>query len=376
MLDSPTQVTDARAFLYYPGPLIPFRIHHPSSRCSVRPPARPNPALTEFHPGSSAPVVPSLSSSYRHAGSRNVRHARRHRFTEMIDAIEAAGMVPNATLHHFTHPDWWEDRGGFEREENLPAFLEYCRFCAATWGRRVKMWCTFNEPTCALVCGWLIGAHPPGKLMQFGLMGRVLCNILKAHAAAYTLMKAQPGCEDLQIGLVHHHVEFMPSSPWWAWLRPLCWWGTFWWGRDTVLHFLQTGEFTWHVPLWGKSAHLPPPRRRPCVLHQAMQARALRTPGQGTARLCCHECPAAAVVLPVYLACDTSHRLRDSPTGRTRHQESAVHRVCRQPRFWVPASLLALTAPGRATRWRPQCRHRGRERLRTVAVRLDRAAPW
>eukprot|EP00892_Ulva_mutabilis_P001999 jgi/Ulvmu1/117/UM001_0121.1 len=175
------------------------------------------------------------------------------RFTEIIDAIEAAGMVPNATLHHFVHPDWWEARGGFEKEANLPAFLEYCRFCAATWGPRVKMWSTFNEPTCALVCGWLIGAHPPGKILQIGLMGHVLCNMMKAHAAAYTQMKEQPDCSDLQIGLVHHHVEFMPSSPWWVWLRPLCWWGTFWWGRDTVLHFLQTGEFTWHVPLWGKT---------------------------------------------------------------------------------------------------------------------------
>lgn len=174
-------------------------------------------------------------------------------------------MVPNATLHHFTHPDWWEDRGGFEREANLPAFLSYCRFCAATWGRRVKMWCTFNEPTCALVCGWLIGAHPPGKMLQFGLMGHVLCNMMKAHGAAYREMKAQEGCADLQIGLVHHHVEFMPASPLWVHLRPLCWWGTYWWGRDTVLHFLQTGEFTWHVPLWGKSA-LPPASSCPLLL--------------------------------------------------------------------------------------------------------------
>ena len=65
-----------------------------------------------------------------------------------------------------------------------------------------------------------------------------------------------PGCHDIQIGFVHHHVEFMPTSPKYLWIKPFAWWGTFWWGRDTVLHFLQTGQFEWHVPLWGKSAPL------------------------------------------------------------------------------------------------------------------------
>jgi hypothetical protein len=83
---------------------------------------------------------------------------------------------------------------------------------------------------------------------------QVLCNVMKSHVAAYDAMKALPGCDDLQIGLVHHHVEFMPSDPKWFWVRPLCWWGNFWWGRDTVLNFLRTGRFEWWVPLCGKSA--------------------------------------------------------------------------------------------------------------------------
>ena len=85
---------------------------------------------------------------------------------------------------------------------------------------------------------------------------QVLHNILLSHADACAAMKALPGCGDLQIGLVHHHVEFMPANPSWFWLRPLCWWGTFWWGRDTVLQFMLTGKFEWFVPLWGKSAPL------------------------------------------------------------------------------------------------------------------------
>ena len=85
--------------------------------------------------------------------------------------------------------------------------------------------------------------------------------MLRSHATAYTAMKLVPGAEDLHIGLVHHHVEFMPSSPTYWWAKPLAWWGNFWWGRDTVLDFFKSGVFEWHVPLLGRSA-LPAQLRR------------------------------------------------------------------------------------------------------------------
>lgn len=34
-------------------------------------------------------------------------------------------MVPLATLHHFVHPQWFEDAGGFEREANIDFFLQW-----------------------------------------------------------------------------------------------------------------------------------------------------------------------------------------------------------------------------------------------------------
>ena len=108
------------------------------------------------------------------------------------------------------------------------------------------------------ICARWHGSMSPSIAQQQGKCTlQVLLNMLKAHAAAYKAMKAVPGCADIQIGFVHHHVEFMPVNPKHWWIKPLAWWGTFWWGRDTVLHFLQTGEFEWHVPLWGRSAHLP-----------------------------------------------------------------------------------------------------------------------
>ena len=33
--------------------------------------------------------------------------------------------MPLATLHHFVHPQWFEDIGAFEKEENIPLYLTW-----------------------------------------------------------------------------------------------------------------------------------------------------------------------------------------------------------------------------------------------------------
>ena len=43
----------------------------------------------------------------------------------MLDVMEELGIEPNATLHHFTHPVWFEDEGAFRNEENIAAFVNY-----------------------------------------------------------------------------------------------------------------------------------------------------------------------------------------------------------------------------------------------------------
>ena len=36
-------------------------------------------------------------------------------------------LKPLVTLHHFVHPTWFEDMGAFTKEENIPAFVAFCR---------------------------------------------------------------------------------------------------------------------------------------------------------------------------------------------------------------------------------------------------------
>lgn len=81
------------------------------------------------------------------------------RYHDMLDEMDKYKIVPNATLHHFVHPAWFEDIGGFTKEANVPIFVEWARTAYRLFGKRIQLWATFNEPTCHTFCrqGALLG---------------------------------------------------------------------------------------------------------------------------------------------------------------------------------------------------------------------------
>ncbi len=68
----------------------------------------------------------------------------------MLDVMDELGLVPNATLWHFTHPIWFEDLGGFQKEENIPIFVEWSVAMFKMFHKRINLWATFNEPTVSM----------------------------------------------------------------------------------------------------------------------------------------------------------------------------------------------------------------------------------
>jgi beta-glucosidase/6-phospho-beta-glucosidase/beta-galactosidase len=54
-------------------------------------------------------------------------------------------MVAMVTLHHFTHPQWFEKLGGFGKVDNLAYFLTYSEYTFMQYGKRIRLWSTFNE---------------------------------------------------------------------------------------------------------------------------------------------------------------------------------------------------------------------------------------
>ncbi len=54
----------------------------------------------------------------------------------------------------------------------------------------------------------IVGCMPPGYLFNLVGCGTLLLNMLKAHTATYRAIKALPGGQEAQVGLVHHHITF------------------------------------------------------------------------------------------------------------------------------------------------------------------------
>ena len=90
----------------------------------------------------------------------------------MCSVLYRAGMTPNVTLHWFAHPQWFQDLGEFQKEENIPLFVNWAETAFALFGMHTLFW---------LVC---MNAHFITTLCARGCM-QLCCTLL--HAANLSL---------------------------------------------------------------------------------------------------------------------------------------------------------------------------------------------
>jgi beta-glucosidase len=163
-------------------------------------------------------------------------------YNSVIQTLIDNDITPMITLHHFTHPAWFEKKGGFEKRENSHYFVRFSKFVFKQFSDRVDLWCTMNEPTVFVLMGYILGEFPPGKRGIF-LAAEVLNNMLHAHVATYQALKAMPNGDLSQIGIVHSYLKFEPYHSW----NPIeaipC---AFFTKNlhDTLMDFFKTGEFS------------------------------------------------------------------------------------------------------------------------------------
>jgi beta-glucosidase len=135
-------------------------------------------------------------------------------YDRLLDACERNGQEPSATLLHFASPQWlWErdeaGQRGYERADVVDHFRRFSAFCAARWGRRIRHWCTLNEPMVLVYFGYLEGVFPPGERRKGPPDATpIAAQLLRMHAAAYRELKAaRPDC---LVGIAHHVRHFIP----------------------------------------------------------------------------------------------------------------------------------------------------------------------
>lgn len=133
-------------------------------------------------------------------------------YGDWCQELKEAGIEPMVTLHHFTEPAWFVEKGGWEKRENLLFFQMYVQQTTQTLAPHVKYWSTINELNGYAICGWLAGVHPPGKKDDVLTMLTVFRHLLVAHTMASKAIRANSALqkEDPIVCMALSHVYFLP----------------------------------------------------------------------------------------------------------------------------------------------------------------------
>lgn len=117
--------------------------------------------------------------------TQHVNHKGVQYYNKVIDDLLAAHVTPLVTLYHSDLPQALQDQGGWKSPNIATLFESYARFCFQTFGDRVKLWITVNEPYVCAKFGHEDGIHAPG-LKEPGIAAYLVGhNMLRAHALAW-----------------------------------------------------------------------------------------------------------------------------------------------------------------------------------------------
>ncbi len=147
-------------------------------------------------------------------------------YRDEITLLKSLGIEPLLTLHHFTNPMWFENKGGFLEKSNNAAFLEFVKKTVEALGDLVSEYITINEPNVFATNGYFFGVWPPGKYSLPAAV-RVMDNMCECHIRAYELIhsiRENAGYADTRVSFAPHMRVFVPKhrlNPWHALCTPL-----------------------------------------------------------------------------------------------------------------------------------------------------------
>jgi beta-glucosidase len=118
----------------------------------------------------------------------------------MIDGALERGLRPMVTLHHFTLPQWFAERGGWTADGAVALFERYVAATAPIIGTDVRHVCTINEPN--MVAIFNADRDPstePPIVAGLPLPDKAITNaVIEAHHRATAAVKAIS--PDIQVG--------------------------------------------------------------------------------------------------------------------------------------------------------------------------------
>lgn len=128
-------------------------------------------------------------------------------YREVLQELQRQGLVSFVTLHHFTNPQWFAARGGWQRADAPELFAQYVRRAAQEFGELVDFWITINEPIVWATQAYWARRWPPPRHSVWQLV-RAVRHLAAAHRLAYRALHAvRP---QVQAGVAQHFIAYRP----------------------------------------------------------------------------------------------------------------------------------------------------------------------
>ncbi len=139
-----------------------------------------------------------------------IEHYRRE-----IELMLSYGIKPLLTIHHFSHPMWFDRKGGWTKAENNRYYLELVEIVVKNLGDLVSEYITINEPNVYAVNCYMFGEwYPRHRSMRETFT--IFENFAYCHIKAYEMihsMRKEMGYSDTKVGFANHLRPFDPKNP-------------------------------------------------------------------------------------------------------------------------------------------------------------------
>lgn len=176
-----------------------------------------------------------------------------NRYREELLLLREKGIRPLLTIHHFTNPMWFEEKGAFEKRENLRYYLELTELIIDRFGDLCSDYITINEPNVYATNSYFFGIWPPADKSLLKAVA-VMENLAYCHIKAYELIhkkREEMGYDDTMVGCANHLRVFAPKdekNPW----HKTCAKFTGWLFQDALTDAMTLGKFAFPLKNFGK----------------------------------------------------------------------------------------------------------------------------
>ncbi|MBN2797378.1 MAG: glycoside hydrolase family 1 protein [Clostridia bacterium] len=174
-------------------------------------------------------------------------------YLDEIKTLNAQSIKPLLTLHHFSHPQWFEALGQWKNKKSVFYFKRFVKKVIEVLGSEVSEYCTINEPNVFANDSFIDGKYPPGD--QGNTIGyfKASKHMIQAHLACYEMihdMRKNMGFNDTKVGIALHlaYMEPFKKTPFNKMARNILDYSF----HTMFLNGMIEGRFTFPLGLQGK----------------------------------------------------------------------------------------------------------------------------